>query len=48
MRDSQGGVKFSFVFISVILLAVSAWFTQAKAAELPEHGSCNAYQEINA
>jgi hypothetical protein len=48
MRGSQGGVKFSFVFISVILLAISAWFTQAKATELPEYGSCVAYEEINA
>jgi len=47
MRDSQGGVKFSFVFISVIFLAVSAWFTQAKADELPKIGSCLAYEVTN-
>ncbi|MFC3033887.1 hypothetical protein ACFOEE_15315 [Pseudoalteromonas fenneropenaei] len=34
MRNSQGGAKFGVVLISVILLGVSAWFTQAQAAEV--------------
>lgn len=48
MRDNQGGVKFSFVILSVILLAISAWFTRAQAMELPEPGMCYAQQSINA
>ncbi|MFC0116392.1 hypothetical protein [Pseudoalteromonas xiamenensis] len=35
MRNNQGGVKFGFVLLSVLVLGVSAWFTQAQASELP-------------
>ncbi|ESP95375.1 MULTISPECIES: hypothetical protein [Pseudoalteromonas] len=33
MKNGQGGVKLSFVVISVLALGVSAWFNQAQAAE---------------
>lgn len=36
MRNNQGGVKFSFVLLSVLILGVSAWFTQAQASELSQ------------
>ncbi|MBQ4812285.1 hypothetical protein J8M20_13090 [Pseudoalteromonas luteoviolacea] len=38
MKNGQGGVKLSFVVISVVALGVSAWFNQAQAAQL---GTCN-------
>ncbi|MCF2856350.1 hypothetical protein L1286_02620 [Pseudoalteromonas sp. SMS1] len=34
MKNGQGGVKLSFVVISVVALGVSAWFNQAQASEL--------------
>ncbi|KZN37689.1 hypothetical protein [Pseudoalteromonas luteoviolacea] len=34
MKNGQGGVKLSFVVISVVALGVSAWFNQAQAVEL--------------
>lgn len=36
MRNNQGGVKFSFVLLSVLVLGVSAWLTQAQAAEISQ------------
>lgn len=36
MRNNQGGVKFSFVLLSVLILGVSAWFTQAQASEFSQ------------
>ncbi|WP_268747809.1 hypothetical protein [Pseudoalteromonas luteoviolacea] len=33
MKNGQGGVKLSFVVISVLALGVSAWFNQAQAAD---------------
>ncbi|CCQ09591.1 hypothetical protein PALB_4360 [Pseudoalteromonas luteoviolacea B = ATCC 29581] len=35
MRKNQGGVKFSFVLFSVLVLGISAWFTQPQASEIP-------------
>ncbi|KZN66944.1 hypothetical protein [Pseudoalteromonas luteoviolacea] len=34
MKNGQGGVKLSFVVISVVALGVSAWFNQAQAAQV--------------
>ncbi|KZN45610.1 hypothetical protein [Pseudoalteromonas luteoviolacea] len=34
MKNGQGGVKLSFVVISVVALGVSAWFNQAQAAQI--------------
>lgn len=33
MKNQQGGVKFSLILVSVILMGVSAWFNQANADE---------------
>lgn len=33
MKQHQGGVKFSLIVVSVILMGVSAWFNQANADE---------------
>ncbi|KZN36811.1 hypothetical protein N480_16195 [Pseudoalteromonas luteoviolacea S2607] len=38
MKNGQGGVKLSFVVISVVALGVSAWFNQAQAAQVD---TCN-------
>ncbi len=42
MKHNQGGVRFSWVFISVVLLGLLAWFNQASA----EQGVENAAAEL--